>query len=111
MDLLHKICLVGEIKGLSEEIKRTRKIMYSVKMEYKPFWQRVKYGVKSNARHYALAYAYLRKIPYNVVEKKCREKPNAETILKIVMLHSYFTSFTFYKDGLANVNAWLEDKV
>lgn len=109
MDKGHEICLMGKIKGLAEESRRTRKMMRGASTEQKYYkLRRVKNSIRFDARHHALAYAYLRKIPYAVVEKKCNEKPLPESILKVVMLHAFFVSFTHYKEHLTRIQNWLD---
>lgn len=40
--------------------------------------------VKRELRHTLVAYAYLKKMPYRVVENKCKELPKASTIKRII---------------------------
>lgn len=87
----HKICFIGKLKGLAEESKRLRQRMLKHKAEkgYSTL-QGARTFLKSEIRHYALAYAFIRKIPYSLLERSCNERPNAATIFKIVQHHSFF---------------------
>lgn len=111
IDKGHKFCLIGKIKGLAEEARLIRRKMRSAENETQYYGMRyIKNSIRADARYHALAYAYLKGVAYNVLERKCNEKPNPETILKIVMLHSHLSSFTFYKDNIANIKDWLDGK-
>lgn len=112
MDLKFKISLIAKIKGLAEEAKNTRKKMYSFKeVEDKPEYikyRSIKEYIKIDARHHLLAYAYMRGIPYSVLEKKCNITASPQLILKVVVNHSWFYGDT---DKLLNlIRNWLEGK-
>lgn len=114
MSLVHKVSLIGKIKGLAAEARHARGQMKKSKESdnetryYK--YRNVKEYVRHDARHHVLAYAYMRGVPYSVLENKCNTKPIPEKILNVVMMHSYFMSQTFYKENLIKIKNWLEGK-
>lgn len=67
--------LIAKIKGLANEKQRLKKK------------KRDTYVLSVLTRHHLLAYAFLRKIPYNSVEIKCNKynKPNEKILCKIVL--------------------------
>ena len=82
-----KILLIGKIKGLADESKRTRQLLLKSKTELRTqqcaYTKRV---IGLDIRHHLLAYAFMRGEAYHTLEKKCRpeHQPNAEAILQIV---------------------------
>lgn len=104
-----KYCLVGKINGLAEEVKRARVRLIKGKTEcYRNEVAITKRFIGSEARHYLLAYSFMKNVPYSSVERKCAEgnKPNAERILEIVHSHMYY--FERRKWTLDMVTAWLK---
>lgn len=78
-----------KIKSLAEEVVIIRKEM----SKHRCFTRVATLGslqshldliVKRELRHTLVAYAYLRKMPYRVVESKCQELPKASTIKRII---------------------------
>lgn len=111
IDSGHKNCLIGKINGLSEQSRKIRKRMNKAEQteneaQYYKLYM-IKRSIRYDARHHALAYAYLKGMPYNVLEPKCHEAPCAEAILKVVMLHSYF-HLSYYKESIAKIQDWLK---
>lgn len=45
----------------------------------------------SDARHYNIAYALMRGMSYQQVERSCKEAPSAEKILEIIVKHEHFS--------------------
>jgi hypothetical protein len=100
-----RVCLKAKIKGLASEGTILRKKHKAAPKEDKFHFYYSKQFIKRDVRHYNLAYAYLRGVPYNVLEKRCNEKPNADQILKIVTAHNFW--FSSDKEGLNKINNWL----
>lgn len=98
-----KTILVSKVKGLATESKRTRIKLLKGKTEVKKQkLSRLKEFIGYNARHYLLAYAYMRGENYLSIERKCRvdNKPRADIISAIVKQYS-----TFHDIEL--INSWL----
>jgi hypothetical protein len=72
--------LIARIKGLGEEIKRTR---HSKKLNPHTS-QIVRRTLAVDARHTGLAYAFVRGVPYHCVELKCHTPPSIEKVARIV---------------------------
>lgn len=98
---VNKYCLIGKIKGLSIECKQARKKFLKNPKRGGLVYRKLVLGV--NIRHHLLAYAFMRGLPYSVVEPKCREDnvPCTQSILSVVLAHipSY------------HHNQWTEDRV
>ncbi len=108
-----KILLIGKIKGLADESKRTRQMLLKSKTEMRTqqcaYTKRV---IGLDIRHHLLAYAFMRGEAYHTLEKKCRpeHQPNAEAILQIVHAHlPFFHSKNQWT--LEKVQAWLKGEV
>lgn len=107
--LLHnssKYCLIGKIKGLSIEAKKTRKkFLKNPEKNVGCFWTKVVIGY--DIRHHLLAYALMRGLPYSALEAKCREdnKPTASKIRAIVHAHVYPHQVVFWTEE--KVASWL----
>jgi hypothetical protein len=103
-----RVCLIGKIKGLTEASRTTRKMMNATEDDDK-FYRlyNVKRDIRSDARHHHLAYAYLRGIPYRVLEKKCNEKPDIDKIYIVAMAHSWHISFVYREEQLKKIKEWL----
>jgi hypothetical protein len=85
-----KVCLIGKIKGISEEVKRSRSLLLKSKsIERRNGLALTKVYLGSMARHYLLAYTFLRGLPCSYSEKKHGEhnKPDANLILRLVLEH------------------------
>jgi hypothetical protein len=85
-----KFRLVGKINGLSNEVKRARHKLISLKKndsKWRYSYRKMVIGV--DVRYHLLAYAFLRGKPYAKMERKCAEssKPSVEAILRIAVLH------------------------
>lgn len=81
--------LVGKIKGLAAEVKRTKTWFKETKVNSKKWWiQRLEVSLGIDTRHHLLAYAFIKNKPYHELEAKCSIKPNPNLILKIVQQHS-----------------------
>lgn len=107
-----KFCLIGKIKGLANESKRTRSHLDTAKSEKIVYKLAIrKRVVGSDIRHHLLAYALLRGILYAKLEQNCREdnKPNANCILKIV--HAHLSEYDCKKWDIEKVNNWLSGVV
>lgn len=105
----YKFCLIGKIKGLAEEVKRARVRLRKGRSEmYKQNVAMTKRFIGSEARHHLLAYAFMKHVPYALVEQKCAEdnKPHPDCILDIVHCHM----FPFQKKQwtIDMVTAWLK---
>src|ERR1700676_4560282 len=74
--------IVAQIKGLTQEIKRTKA---STKFSHHSLKQMALFGLKWRARHTMLAYAFIRRIPYSVVESKCNEKPSTIQLTRTII--------------------------
>jgi len=72
--------IVARINGLTAEIKRIKadKKLDNSKKQY------TLAHLKTEARHTMLAYAFIRRIPYSVVEEKCNEKPSLYHLERIL---------------------------
>jgi hypothetical protein len=73
--------IVAQIKGLAQEIKRTKA---STKFSHHSLKQMALFDLKWRARHIMLAYAFIRRVPYFVVESKCNEKPSAFQLTRTI---------------------------
>lgn len=107
-------CLVGKIKGLSLSSKTASKRIHKAKSDLELYqWQYRKRIVGADARHHLLAYAYLKNIPYQALEKKCRpdNKPDVEKIFRIVASHVYFYQIRNEQFSEEKVTAWLNGGV
>lgn len=98
LDCRNRICLIGKIKGLSEESKRANK----------KFNIYIKNYIGSNIRHHLLAYAILKGSEYKSLERTCREnnKPNSKLVLEILNSHLY----EYQKNKvwtIEKINQWL----
>lgn len=72
--------IVARINGLTLEIKRTKA---NIKIEH----TKKQYALsllKAEARHTMLAYAFIRRVPYQVVESTCNERPLDFMIERVV---------------------------
>ena len=110
----YKFCLIGKIKGLAVESKRTRTRLLHSKSD-QAVW-RLSYRkriVGIDIRHHLLAYAFLRGTPYSMLERTCREdnKPDANLIFKIVQAHApaFLPYDTYTKTGGGSYTATLEN--
>jgi hypothetical protein len=105
-----KILLIGKIKGLANESKRTRKLLLKSKSEEKVHrFDCTRRVIGLDIRHHLLAYAFMRGTPYHKLERTCREdnRPNPTTIHKIVLVHdSPFNHLMGH--SLDDVTAWLK---
>ena len=106
-----KFCLIGKIKGLAVEAKRARdRLLKSTSDKAVCRLAYRKRIVSIDVRHHLLAYAFLRGVPYNSIEKNCRfdNKPKAAKILEIahqhIVLHWEITQGHW---SLEKVNQWL----
>jgi hypothetical protein len=106
-----RICLKAKIKGLSAEAIILRKKHKTASKEDKFHFYNLKQYIKRDVRHHNLAYAYLRGIPYNALERSCNEKPNPDLILKIVMVHDVWCNFAYWQEHLKKINNWLNGTV
>jgi hypothetical protein len=98
-----KTILVSTIKGFASESKRTRIKLLKGKTEVKKQkFNRLKEFIGYNARHYLLAYAYMRGEHYLSIERTCRvdNKPRADIISAIVKQYSH-------QHDLELINSWL----
>ncbi len=97
LDTRNRVCLVGKIKGLSEESKRANK----------KFNIYIKNYIGSNVRHHLLAYAILKGLNYNSLERKCREnnKPNSKLILEII--NSHLSEYQRKNYTIEKIDQWL----
>lgn len=98
LDSRNKVCLVGKIKGLSEESKRSNK----------KFNFYIKNYLGLNIRHHLLAYAILKGLDYKSLEKSCRKdnKPNSKLILEVINCHI----IDYYKNKfwtIEKIDQWL----
>lgn len=127
-----KFCLIGKINGLATEVRRARKCLINSKNE-EAVWRHAtrKKVVGVDIRHHLLAYAFLRGTPYKKLERCCAEnnKPQAETIFKIVQAHAPVCVVTdmpmtkpsgevckvtvrgYYQVILKDVETWLTEEV
>lgn len=109
-----KFLLIGKINGLANESKRARILYRGAKEKGWKFAHR-KNLVGFEARHYLLAYGFLRGIPYKKMELNCREdnEPNPKSIFKIVQLHapSYIMYDPYTKTGGKTYTVVEEDVV
>ncbi len=111
--------IVARINGLTQEIKRLKantRINHSIK-------QITLAHLKMEARHTMLAYAFIRRIPYRVVEASCNEKPIEYQLTRILTSFDvsrkksweyngktcspYYHTFT----DTSEVGAWLNEPV
>jgi hypothetical protein len=86
-----KFLLIGKINGLSTEVKRARTCLRNAKkQEYTWTFAYRKRVVGIDIRHHLLAYAFLRGVPYRLLEANCREdnKPSIKSIFQIVEAHA-----------------------
>ena len=100
-----RLLLKAKIKGLSAEGMTLRKKHNAAIKEDKFHFYNLKQYIKRDARHFNLAYAYLKGASYNILERTCNEKPSASQILKIVVMHNFW--FPSDQDGLDKINNWL----
>ena len=108
-----KILLVGKIKGLATESKKTRKLLLKSKTELRTQQCAItKRIIGLDIRHHLLAYALMRGDTYHSLEKKCRpeHQPSADAILQIVHAHLPF-SYQRAQWTLEKVQAWLKGEV
>lgn len=108
-----KFVLIGKIKGLAQESKKTRSRILKAKKE-EAVWNLAsrKRVVGIDIRHHLLAYAFLQGRSYRSVERNCAEDnlPNASKIFQIVEAHApSYCSGTWkpYKPELSAVHVWL----
>lgn len=103
----YKFCLIGKINGLASESKKLRKrISKCVEEKFKNRLTLHKKFIGNEARHYLLAYAFLKGKTYLSVERKCSIKPNVELILEII--HSNVWSFQKSKITIQTIEKWLK---
>ena len=107
----YKYCLIAKINGLAMEVKKARvaSLQSETELTRNALADRKKF-IGSDARHHLLAYAYLRGMPYAVVEKKHlpEKKPDAETILYIILCHAYKYEIKKGTFTLEKVEKWLK---
>jgi hypothetical protein len=72
--------IVARLKGLGEEIKRTR---HSKKLNPSTA-QIIRRTLATDARHTGLTYGLVRGVPYHVIELKCKEPPSIEKIARML---------------------------
>lgn len=106
-------CLIGSIKGLADESKRVRSKLHICHSDVgKNELADSRRFIGNRSRHNLLAYAFLRHVPYSLVEKKCRDdnKPDPKLIHEIVSMHTnkYLLNYEIY--SLDAVKNWLEGK-
>lgn len=107
-----KFVLIGKIKGLASESKKTRGRILKAKKE-EAVWNLAsrKRVVGIDIRHHLLAYAFLRGTDYRSVERNCAKDnlPRADLIFKIVEAHApkWTPHIGTYNPTLADVNVWL----
>jgi len=105
-----KFRLIGKINGLSNEVKRARRKIFStdnVTRRCRAAYRKRILGV--DVRHHLLAYAFLRGKPYSQIERSCREdnKPSVELIVRAAIAHDSFYSISALVKP-ENVAAWLK---
>lgn len=85
MTKTHRDQLKSRIKELADLGRKTRTELHSLSGREKHL-RRTSYLVTTRfeARHTLLAYAFLRGIPYKVVERKANEEPNPFKIVTIL---------------------------
>jgi hypothetical protein len=85
LSLSEKIILIGKIKGLAEEAKRTNIRMHKDK-KYLNAGIQIKLQLGKTIRHYLLAYNFIKGRHYNQCERNHahRNEPDANQILKII---------------------------
>lgn len=107
-----KFCLIGKIKGLAAESKRTRQHLLKSKSE-QSLWRLScrKYMVGLDIRHHLLAYAFLRGTPYHKLEKTCNSKPDTDIILKIVIAHGAPYIWHNTSGVIEKINIWIKGEV
>lgn len=119
-----KFILIGKIKGLALESKKTRCRIMKAKKEA-AVWNLAyrKHIIGIDTRHHLLAYALLRGFNYRMIEHKCAKgnSPRADLILKIIETHEPFfvtealerggISCKRYELTLEDVNAWLAEVI
>ena len=108
-----KFVLIGKIKGLAQESKKTRSRIMKAKKE-EAVWNLAsrKRVVGIDIRHHLLAYAFLKGTPYRLAERNCAKDnlPNAAKVFQIVETHAptyWGGTWKPYKVSLGDVNAWL----
>lgn len=103
-----KYRLIGKINGLAEDVRRTRFHLVKRAKADKPVWILAarKQAVGADIRHHLLAYALMRGTPYCQLERKCHQKPSAQKILDIILLHGVIFSWT-----VEQVERWLDGEV
>jgi len=80
-----KRMLNAQINGLSlESRKLKKKLRKTKKVAHQASLQTDKCAIKSHLRHQLLAYGFLRGKNYSSLEQKCRQKPSATLMLKII---------------------------
>ena len=108
-----KFVLIGKIKGLAQESKKTRARILKAKKE-EAVWNLAsrKRIVGIDIRHHLLAYAFMRGTAYRAVERSCAKDnlPNAGKIFQIVEAHAptyWGGTWKPYKPTLNDVHVWL----
>lgn len=105
-----KFCLIGKIKGLSDEVKIVRKRIYSsTSIGQVNKYSGIKKSIGSDIRYHLLAYTFLKDLPYKSAESKCRDdnKPNPTVLLDMIKFHVPRWSQNYSKITLDLVKDWL----
>lgn len=103
-----KFCLIGKIKGLSGESRRTRiSFLKNKKKESALNYQ--KFLLKKDTRNHLLAYGFLRGLNYKDIEKNCafNNKPNIKAIFEIIKSTIPSSTLEFFKINEEALSKWI----
>lgn len=110
-----KLLLIGQINGLTEISKQTKKRLLKSKTPESMSYLAIKKSfIKGSLRHRLLAYAFLSGKLYSQIEKSCSEKPHAHLIFKIIeSLDPIWHPVTRwrYNSSELDIKNWLENKM
>lgn len=104
-----RYCLVGKIKGLETEVRRSRDRIFIKESEcYRNETAMTKRFIGNDVRHHLLAYAFMKGVPYNVLEKKCSTEKKPDVGLLLLIIHSHLYTYLRAKVTIDHIKAWLE---